>query len=43
MRPFDGAVYPNDVAGGAMTWDLLRRVVPLRFVPIEMIAWPEPG
>ncbi|MEO6997678.1 MAG: ThiF family adenylyltransferase, partial [Terracoccus sp.] len=35
--PFDGAVRLDDVAGGAMTWDLLRRVVPMRFVPIEMI------
>lgn len=35
--PFDGAVRSTDVAHGAMTWDLLRRVVPLRFVPIEMI------
>ncbi|OFE15825.1 hypothetical protein BA895_04720 [Humibacillus sp. DSM 29435] len=35
--PFDGAVHPDDVAGGTITWDLLRRVVPMRFVPIEMI------
>ena len=35
-RPFAGAISRADVDSGA-TWDLLRRVVPLRFVPVEML------
>ncbi|MDN5789613.1 MAG: ThiF family adenylyltransferase [Micrococcales bacterium] len=34
--PFHGAVRRADVER-AMTWDLLRRVVPMRYVPVEMI------
>ncbi|MGW1815807.1 ThiF family adenylyltransferase [Streptomyces sp. NPDC002125] len=36
-EPFDGAVTVEDIERGD-TWDLLRRAVPLRRVPAEMLA-----
>jgi ThiF family protein len=36
-RPFDGRVDRSRLAAGA-TWDLLRAVVPMRVVPVEMLA-----
>ncbi|HEX2075305.1 MAG TPA: ThiF family adenylyltransferase [Geodermatophilus sp.] len=34
--PFDGVITPSQVGAGR-TWALLRRVVPLRVVPVEML------
>ncbi|MFJ8886389.1 ThiF family adenylyltransferase [Streptomyces sp. NPDC102402] len=36
-EPFDGAILPDDIES-VDTWELLRRAVPLRRVPVEMLA-----
>lgn len=35
-RPFDGRISRRDV-DEASTWDLMRRSIPMRFVPVEML------
>ncbi len=36
-RPFDGAI-TRDQIDSATTWDLMRRAVPMRMVPVEMLV-----